>query len=83
MTEYTIALSSVTAASHARDALQNIGVRARITRLLPNMTEKGCAYGVSFTSEREAGQIAALLRREKIRYSEISQMQMKRHNGRG
>ena len=81
MPEYTIALSSVTTAARAKELLRQSGIDARITRLLPGMTEKGCAWGVSFFAAMEREQIEMLLRRGRVRYSEVFSTQMKRHGG--
>ena len=81
MTEYTIALSSVTTATRTKELLEERGIRARITRQLPAASDNGCTWGVSFFTAMEQGELEAILRRGRIRYKELFSAQMKRHGG--
>ncbi len=65
-----IALKSMTHAIKAKNALYDYYIDSEIVKLEPNMTKKGCAYGVSFncvnlTSAKEA------LKKWSIKYTEL------------
>ncbi|MBE6673735.1 MAG: DUF3343 domain-containing protein [Ruminococcaceae bacterium] len=65
-----IALKSMTYAIKAKKALSDFYIDSEIVRLEPNMTKKGCAYGISFNcvnldSAKEA------FKKWSIRYTEL------------
>lgn len=65
-----IALKSMTHAIKAKNALYDYYIDAEIVKLEPNMTKKGCAYGVGFNcvnleSAKEA------LKKWSVKYTEL------------
>lgn len=63
-------LKSMTLSIKAKKALLAIGIDSEIVRLEPQMTHKGCAYGISFSCVNlQAVQDA--LRGKGLEYSEI------------
>ena len=47
----TAAIGSLTIAMKALSALEQAGIFARIVKLDPSMTRKGCAYGIEYSCE--------------------------------
>ena len=51
MNSCTAAIGSLTIAMKALAALEKAGITARIVKLNPSMTRKGCAYGIEYSCE--------------------------------
>ena len=65
-----VALKSMTYAIKAKNALSDYYIDAEIVKLEPNMTKKGCAYGVSFNCVNFES-VKEALRKGAIKYTEI------------
>lgn len=65
-----VALKSNTYAQKVHKLLNNNNIDVKITRIEPQMTKKGCSYGVSFSCEK-IFIVQALLNQNNIKYSEI------------
>lgn len=65
-----IALKSMTHALKAKAALEDSYIDAEIIKLEPNMTRKGCAYGVQFNCIN-IDSVYEALRKWSVRYTEI------------
>lgn len=63
-------LKSMTIAIKAQKALNKEGIASEIVRLEPNMTKKGCAYGIKFSC-LSLYSVQNALDSNRIRYSEI------------
>ena len=68
-----IALKSMTYAIKAKKALNDSFINAEIIKLEPNMTKKGCAYGVQFDCVNYKP-VQDALRKASIKYTEIISM---------
>ena len=66
-----IAVSSVTYAMKGAEALAKNKIKRRITKLKPDKTKKGCAYGISVSSE-DVEDAVRILRLSGVNYSEIT-----------
>ena len=64
------ALKSMTIALKAKKALKEFNIEAEIIKLEPNMTQKGCAYGIKFDCFNLYNAESALSFK-KIKYTEI------------
>ena len=65
-----IALRSMTHAIKAKKCLEDFYIDCEIVKLEPNMTKKGCAYGVSFNCVNTKNVIEAM-KKSTIRYTEL------------
>ena len=65
-----IALKSMTYAIKAKKALNDYYIDADIIKLEPNMTKKGCAYGVRFDCVNLIA-VQDVLRKNTIKYTEL------------
>ena len=65
-----IALKSMTYAIKAKKALNDNYIDADIIKLEPNMTKKGCAYGVRFDCVNITA-VQEVLRKTAIKYTEL------------
>ena len=65
-----IALKSMTYAIKAKKALNDSYINAEIIKLSPNMTKKGCAYGVKFDCVNQSAVLDAL-RKWSVKYTEL------------
>lgn len=65
-----IALKSMTYAMKAKKALNDHYINADIIKLDPNMTKKGCAYGVRFDCVNLSA-VQDVLRNGSIKYTEL------------
>ena len=70
MKESTIAISSVNYAIRAKEIAARAGIASRIVRLSREQTQKGCGYGLSFSSDK-VRVLTALLKKEGIPFSEL------------
>ena len=68
-----IALKSMTYAFKAKKALDDSLIESEIIKLEPQMTKKGCAYGISFNCINLEN-VQCALKKFSIRYSEIVRM---------
>ena len=64
------ALKSMTQAIKAKKALEDNYIDAEIVKLEPNMTKKGCAYGVSFNCVNFDSAIIAF-KKWSVKYTEL------------
>ena len=65
-----IALKSMTYAIKAKKALNDSYIDAEIIKLAPNMTKKGCAYGVRFDCVNLTA-VQDALRKLSVKYTEL------------
>lgn len=65
-----IALKSMTYAMKAKKALNDNYINADVIKLAPNMTKKGCAYGVRFDCVNLTA-VQDVLRNGAIKYTEL------------
>lgn len=63
-------LKSMTHAIKAKNALADYYIDAEIVKLEPNMTKKGCAYGVRFNCVNLSSAYEAL-KKWSVKYTEI------------
>lgn len=63
-------LRSMTLAIKAKKALNQANIFAEIVKLDPNMTKKGCAYGINFNC-LDLIKVQDVLNRNQVKYSEI------------
>ncbi len=66
-----IAVSSVTYAMKGSELLAKNKIKRRITKLKPDKTKRGCAYGISVDS-RDIEDAVRILRLGGVNYSEIA-----------
>ena len=67
---YLIAMKSMTHALKAKKALDDYYIDSEIIKLEPNMTKKGCAYGVQFSAVNLNSALEAF-KKWSIRYTEL------------
>ena len=65
-----VPLKSMTLAIKTKKTLNEYGIRSEIIKLEPNMTPKGCAYGVEFEC-LNLYLVKDVLNNNRIKYSEI------------
>lgn len=65
-----ITTNTVTLAIKVRNALQSVGIVGEIVSLDKNLTEKGCAYGISFPCEK-IYEAERALNAQKVSYGQI------------
>lgn len=65
-----IALKSMTYALKAKRALDDFYINAEIVKLEPNMTKKGCAYGVKFDCVNLKS-VQDALKKWSVKYTEL------------
>lgn len=65
-----MSLRSMTYAMKAKKALDDFFIDSEIVKLEPNMTKKGCAYGIKFNCIN-LQQAQEALKRWSVRYTEI------------
>lgn len=65
-----VALRSMTHAIKAKKCLEDSYIDCEIVKLQPNMTKKGCAYGVNFNCVNTNHVIDAM-KNSNIRYTEL------------
>ncbi len=65
-----IALKSMTHALKAKKALDDFYIDSEIIKLEPNMTKKGCAYGVQFNCVN-LNSVYDALRKWSVKYTEL------------
>ena len=63
-------LRSMTLAIKAKKALNQANIFVEIVKLDPNMTKKGCAYGINFNC-LDLIKVQDVLNRNQVKYSEI------------
>lgn len=63
-------LRSMTFAVKAKKALSESGINSEIIKLEPNMTQKGCAYGIRFDCVNLRSAKDALTQK-RVKYTEI------------
>ena len=68
-----IALKSMTYALKAQKILNEYYFNSEIVKLEPQMTIKGCAYGIKFNCDGLAD-VQKILRKKSIKYSELINM---------
>ncbi len=70
------ALRSMTHAIKAKKALEDFYIDCEIVKLEPNMTKKGCAYGVRFNCVNTNYVIDAM-KKGNVRYTELLNIERK------
>ena len=71
-----VALRSMTYAIKTKKALEDSYIDCEIVKLEPNMTKKGCAYGVSFNCVNTNNVINAM-KKSSIKYTELLNIERK------
>lgn len=67
-------LKSMTTAIKAQKTLEGLNINCEIIKLDPDMTKKGCAYGVKFNC-MDSIFVENALKQKRIRYTEIFRLQ--------
>ena len=65
-----ITTKTVTLAIKGKNALQSVGIGGEAVSLDRNLTEKGCAYGISFPCEKKA-EAKQIMKAQRIAYGQI------------
>ena len=65
-----VSMRSMTMAIKAKKALNSVFIDCEIIKLEPNMTKKGCAYGIKF-DRINMHAVTNVLNNKRINYSEI------------
>ncbi len=63
-------LKSMTVAMKARKALEEAYIDCEIIKLEPNMTKKGCAYGIKFNCVN-INSLENILKKKRVNYTDI------------
>lgn len=65
-----LSFKSITAAQNAKSALLSAGITSSVISIDPNITKRGCSYGLSFSSN-DKEHVLSILKRKRITYGEV------------
>ena len=71
MKRIRIAIGSVTYAEKGKSALASHGIPARVVRLDPGETTKGCAFALELVGTATVSELRSILSASHVRFTEI------------